>query len=451
MTSTLNSGGLIDLEVKKILNSPNPITNNYEYEIVVHTEKHNIYIKMLRSVEWLKDYNSNVSDFIVISFDIMGGEYIKKIYPNKDNLEATITKLHKYNAVPPVSKRYKMVMINNVDGVEGSMYTKMSETDLNQTFKFTCEAQLILREFEGLRAVSVGGVYRDTDVNSVISTAFNALLSSKLTVHGKKAEVLLSKEAPQNDFVYNQIIVPSGTTLLDLPSWLQHKPGYGVYNGNIGTYFDLYNDKPTVFIYPLYKITPPTKGPELIIFHSNTSRYEFVENTYTKDGDILKIMCGNKIQNIDQGSNSLINVGSAYIAQDPNVVMNRSFEVNDEKVQMNKNDRLEGVYITKRRDNVEKTLYVGNGENNYVVRSDMLKGTLSHYQIPWNFCNFDLLIPGMGTTFVYEDERYGISKLYGTLQSGFAKYNHINGTTTGLLNIMVQNPNVYLAKEREES
>lgn len=443
-----SASGLIDLEIKKILETQNQYTNDFVYDLVIHTEKENINISMLYSIEWLKDFNSNLTDYIIATFDVLGGTYIKKIYQNRDNLEATITKKHKNNKVPPLSVRYKLVFLTNTSGVEGSQYSKMTEEELNQTYKFRCEAQLIERNFEGLRAVTFGTVLKNTTVGDAIGTIFKTIVGAMIKVNGQSIPLAIYKDKPNNDYVYKNLVIPQGMNLLDFPSWLQHEKGLGVYNGNIGTYYITYKDKPTIFIYPLYTTTDISTIPKLMIYHANTSKYEFVENTYKEENGLIKLLCGNNIKNQDDGSNGLISKGSAIISQDPNTIMNRNLEITDGKAKVDKKNIADGASITKRRDGVEKAIYVGSGSNLYATRSNLIKETLSFYQIPWKFCNFELLLPGMVTTFVYEDEKYGITKLNGVLQSGYAKYDKINGTTTGLINIMVQNPNVYFAEER---
>ena len=80
-----SASGLIDLEIKKILETQNQYTNDFVYDLVIHTEKENINISMLYSIEWLKDFNSNLTDYIIATFDVLGGTYIKKIYQGRNN------------------------------------------------------------------------------------------------------------------------------------------------------------------------------------------------------------------------------------------------------------------------------------------------------------------------------------------------------------------------------
>lgn len=439
--------GLIDLEVNKILSNPNIKKDMYEYEVWLHTEKDNILVNMLETIEWLKDFNYNITDYIVLTFHLTGGDYIRRIYPNKDNLEATIIKNNRYGTEGPVSIRYKMILLNNDNGVEGSSYSKMSETELNQTYMFKCEAQLVLREYEGLRAVTFGGIFKNTTVTDVVMHAFTNVQKKILKVSGSELDLRIEMDVGNNNFMYKQIVVPTGMTLVDFPSWLQNSE-YGVYNGDIGTYYTVYKGNRCIYVYPLYTDLALSPSGTLMIYHANTSRYENVDNTYVVDGKLVKIICGNNIKNEDKGSTPLINEGSATIFNDPNTIMNRTFSVTNDKVEFDKDARLTGNSIVKRRDGAEKVVYLGTVPNMYVQRSVMLRNTMSFYQIVWKFCNFDLIIPGMKVTFVYEDDEYGITKLNGVVQSGYCKYQKTDNTIHGILNIMVQNPNVWFAEER---
>lgn len=441
--------GLIDLEVNKIINNPNIKKDMYEYTVWLHTEKDNILVEMLENIEWLKDYNSNVTDFIVITFHLMGGDFIRKLYPYKDSLEATLIKNNRYGTEGPVSIRYKMILLNNDNGVEGSEYSKMTEDELNKTYKFKCEAQLVLIDYEGLRSVTFGGIYKNTDVTDVVLNAFTTVQEKLLKINGVRLGLNITMDNGNNEYKYKQIVVPTGMSLLDFPSWLQNSE-YGVYNGNIGTYFTVYLGKKCIYVYPLYYTESINVGNRLMVFHANTSKYENIDNTYYVDGASIKIICGNNITNEDKGSTPLINEGSAIVANDPNSVLNRSFNVTNDKVEFDKNARLKGASIITRRDGGEKVIYAGTAPNMYIKRSIMLKNTMSFYQIIWKYCDFDLLRPGMKVTFVYEDSKYGITRLNGVVQSGYCRYQATDHTQHGILNLMVQNPNILRAEKEQK-
>ncbi|MGE3592512.1 MAG: hypothetical protein AB7G52_08480 [Arcobacter sp.] len=437
----LVTGGLIDLEIRDIIKSSNNKTNNLEYDIYLHTPDKDIFITLINTIEILRDYNGNISDYIVTNFIMYSGDFIKDVIPYKDNLELTIVmkivgEETKYN-------RYKFVITNNTADIYGSKYTKLSKDELNKSEQFVVEGQCVIREVEALRTFYVDGIYKNTDVKSlIVSELINTAKESR--VEGTTIPIQVDMREPNNDMQYNHINVPTGTKYFDLPTFLQNTT-YGVYNGSIGTYFQRYKDNNIVFVYPLYDIELfSTSTKKLILYHANTHKLDHVENTYMVDGDIVKILCGNNITNVDNGENELINSGDGLVNTNTKLIMSRNAIVTDDKLTLDKDTHLTGKKMKDKRDGVTKSNYVGNEVNMYKHRSLVNRNTMAVYQIPWNFCDIELLYPGMPVCFMYEDEKNGIVKLNGVLQSVYSRYNNTTKTTSGIINVMVMKPNVYL-------
>jgi hypothetical protein len=433
------TGGLIDLELSKILSSPNNKVSDGEYKVILHTTENDYLIdnKDFLTLENKRDYNTNISDFIVINFMMYAGDFWKEIHPYRDNLELTILITHP--GLDDISKTFKFVILNNINNPYTNNSSKLSKEELNKTEQVRVEGQCVIKLVEALRTMVTDGIFTSTTVKNLMINEFVSILAeSKMS--GSAMGFNVDIVEPNNDMLYDHIVVKTGTKLINLPTVLQNGK-YGVYNGSIGTYFQFYEDEPYLFIYPLYdKSRFDEVDKKLQIFYVNNSRLDYIENTYFQDGDIIKIIATSQTKSIDSGENDLMDSGEAYISSSPELLLERNAVVKDGDIVVSREAQLSGSKYKERRDSVSKAKYLGNESNLYKHRAKILKNTLAIYQIQWNFSDIDLLYPGMPLQFIYEDEEEGIIKLNGVLQSTYSRYTTDTNTESGILNIMVEKP-----------
>jgi hypothetical protein len=214
-----------------------------------------------------------------------------------------------------------------------------------------------------------------------------------------------------------------------------------VYNGDIGSYLKEYENKLTFFIFPLYNNELfEDSNKKLMIYGANNIRLNFIENTYLVDGDIIKILSNANVNIIDNGENEYINTGDGYTSSDPSLIMSRNSMVTDNEIYYTKDTQLSGAKKKDRRDGVSKATYLNNESNLYKFRSKIIKNSMAIYQITWNYCDMDLLYPGMPSAYIYEDEVNGIMELKGVVISTYYRYNEATKTTSGLINLAVEKP-----------
>lgn len=444
------SGGLIDLDISKIFEQPNPRTNNVDYDVIVHTPNEDIGINLLKTIETMRDYNGNLTDFIIVSFSMGAGDFVKEIYPNRDNCELSIIKTTEDD---DKVVRYKFVLLNNNNGVRASKYLTKTRAELNAEEQFQVEVQCLPVELELLRSTYTDGVFKNTTVKDLLITEYYqgkqeitgdkpGTDESKVQIGSSPRYIEVDIVEPHNDMVYTHIEVPTGTKLTDLPFYLQ-ETNYGVYNGGIGAYLQEHDEELFFFIYPLYNSSLfETRDKKLIIYYSSNIRLNFIENTYTVEGDIVKILANSDVKVIDNGENDLMNTGSGLVGSNPYLLLERNSNITDDEIKFDKEAHNSGSKIKNRRDGVDRTQYIQNESNMYKQRSVILKHTMAIYQITWNFADIDLLYPAMPVRYTYEDEIDGIVELDGLLQSVYARYNEETKTMSALINIAVEKPDI---------
>lgn len=433
------TGGLLDTDINKIIKTPNPVKNNMKYNIVLHTPERDIDIKLIKSVETLRDYNEYSSDYILASFIMYGGDFIKDVVPFKDNLELTIGVdfPDSYESI-----RFKFILSNNNENINTGMYLKFTYEELNKTEQFNVVGQCLLREAEVMRSVFISGTYKNITIDKLLMTElYNRANATKITGTEIKPSVDVAKVA--NTTVYGHIIIPTGTKLFNLANFLQDGV-YGIYTGGVSTYFQYYNKKPTIFVYPLYDNERFNNSEKkLMVYNSNTHKLTFIDNTYMVDGDILKIIANGDVTVIDNGENDLISEGGSFTSSDPYAMNKQSSVVSSDKMVVDHNEQIQTNNAKERRDGVNKTRYVSSESNKFKQATVVNKSLQAIYQIKWRYSNIDLIYPGMPTCYIYEDIEKGIIRLNGTVISTYERYDHANKTKSAIVNIMVEKPLVF--------
>lgn len=439
-------GNLIGIEVNPILETNNPIAKGLSYSGVLHTPKLDIKLSMINSYDVLRDYNGNVGDYVLIDFSLISGTYVRDVAPYKDNLELTVTCEVK-DEVNNKSKiefehRYKFVISNHTSDESDRTNIQDRET-LNTTSFKRVVGQCLDRGLEAIRSCMSNGIFRDTTVENVILSELANVTANGIYVDGTTITPSVDIVKCDNIQQYNHIIVGTGrgsdVKILDLPSYL-HNTKYGVYNGGIFTYYQIYNKKDYIFVGPSYNsmLYHTSKGKKLIIVRSNSILYDEVESTYLIDGDTIKILVKSDAKAIDNGENDFISDGDSYAVTNPMAIINRDLSISKNNVSTSTTNRLESVSIKDRRDKNNTTNYVGANVNLYKIRSKYVRATMAIFQVIWNNCDMDLIYPGMPVCYIYADSKNGVINLYGTVQSTYSRFNNELKTRSGLINIAVE-------------
>jgi len=422
-------------EVNDIITNTMSDKHNVEYEVILHTVDIDYTVSMVESIEILRDYNSNIADYVVMTCMMQAGDYIKDIHPYKDNLEVTLTR--KINDAH-LKQRYKLVIMNNKGDIEGTRYDNSSREELNSLEMIRIEGQCVDRVSEALRLVYVDGVYRLTDIDRLLKVKFNTGVEPL----GFEGNLIIDLVKPDNTREYDHIEVPTGLDLFNLPTYLQNTH-YGVYNGNIGTYLQFYNNKTTIFIYPLYDTKRFDKAEKkLMVYGVSSAKFDFVEHTYFVDGDLVKILAGKSTVGVNDGEDALLDSGVGFTHTDANKIIERNSMVTDGEVNVDTEHMNTGQIYKNKADQSNKSVHLGPVDNMFKHRSEIMKKTMAVYQIQWNHCDPDLIYPGMPVMYIYLKDEDNVVKLKGIVQSIFVLNNIGTNTVNAMLNIMVEKPNI---------
>lgn len=441
---------LLQIDIKEIINATNPNTDNLQYSLILHTPEEDYTVPIVKLIEVMRNYNKYVGDYIVVTFYMPAGDFIKGMYKYRDNMELTIVQTDKYDTSFVKSTRYKFVLLNNNKNVYGSNYAIQTKEELNKHEMLKIEGQCIDRVVEGMRLLQVEGIYENVTIKDLITAELTEKLEG-LAVDGNAESVRIDIEEPNNPATIKQIILPTGVYALDFPSYLQNSI-YGVYNNGLGTYVQDWYDNKTLFVYPLFDVNRVNNREyRLIIYYTSAVKFNYIDNTYFLDGSTLKIIAGTTLRSLDDAENEFINSGDGYIRTKPQQIMNRNVMVGNDKLTLDNTTQVEGTKFKERRDGVSRARYVGPEVNMYKHRTYVNRQTMGMYEFTWYYSNPDLIYPGMPLLYLFEDSAGVISQLEGAVQLVCTVWDAAKNTRSSLITFFARKPVTLSEKESSSS
>ena len=398
-------GSPITEELIKISHSKQGLIK-YAYSALIHiVEKDLAYqpIKVL-GIDIERDYEHNLADVINCELAVSQGTWSDYIMPFVENLEISII-AEPVNFRAPVSvTRYKAYCktLVNFRKTDARLQNVNTET-IDRMDIVKVEFQLVPLLMEKLLPLQIG----TNVVNSNVTDALTSLLMGEATkLQGlDNADMLKGVDMVKadNETVYDNIPIPHGIKLLDLPFFLQKKL-YGVYKQGMGHYIQT----GMWYIYPKSRTKRNDDKTRFInIFISPKDFLKYTVNTWMKEGNDLYIIAAleGDSKDISTSANTL-NKGNGIR------VLNPDLQTTDESVKVAGNKA-----IISRANNVSEVIL--NESKNGVVNAPFLmsqKDTNIYEQVSqveardgkliglvWHNSQADLVKPGSVVRVHYTD------------------------------------------------
>lgn len=444
-------GYRLEEAIQAVTTMPN-IFRNYSFDFTLHTQFDDLVLDKIVAYERMRDYVNNVGDYILLSFKINLGTYVKRIYPERDYLMCTVNKKYATSSVKPINDQYKAVIVNDDGKTENlAALQTMTEADLNKDGLIDVELQLYPIEIEAFKQKFIEGIYKESTVTNLIGGLF-AVNAKDIKLNGKEMDFKINMYPASNPTSYDNIILPSGLPLVNLPAYLQ-STSYGVYNGDCGMYYQRYAGLNCLWIYPIYSRDRFEKEKDyikLIIYKATNTRYDVVENSYSLMNNNLEVIGSTKSKLGERSVNNIMNRGDSYVTPNNAFLLNRDMEVTDDEVIYDSSKYLSGVKAVIRPDAMLKAQFIPSTPNMYKARSDLIKGLMATVQVPWHFSNDEMVYPGMPVQYVTEDSIYGTRMQEGTLLSIFTRYDGELKTTSSMLLVAVRSLAAFTPAPKEE-
>jgi len=404
------------LDIKRILQGK---TNRvrFEYKGTLHTPKEDFEITKILTIDIVRNYVKNIGDEIFLQIMMPLGDYVKRLYPHRQNLEITIKRTSLFEAGQEKNtnddidvERYKAIFIYDKNPqIKTSDFDNIDKTSLDLTQILTVEFQLLNRALEPLRIKTTGGIFSNKNPKEVMQVLLGGE-SLKVLIDGKPSIDGIDIVEPDNTEKLSHVVIPQGTHVAAIPTYMQERMG-GVYNAGIGTYLQTYKNKRYWFVYPLYKYTrfKTDKGPKAIFYSTPPYRYPIVERTFRVEGDNIYILAMSTKKYIDKAEADMMNTGIGFRQADARAFMKKPVLLDEKGSVVGIKNRLVSEVGLKSRDDGLNYAPISNeriSANPFKQYSQINAKNGANLRFSWYNANPNLLYPGMPCKFVYlENDR----------------------------------------------
>ena len=398
-------GSPITEELIKISHSRQGLIK-YAYSALIHiVEKDLAYqpIKVL-GIDIERDYEHNLADVINCELAVSPGTWSDYIMPFVENLEISIIAEPVNFRAPVTVSRYKAYCktLVNFRKTDSRLQNVNTET-IDRMDIVRVEFQLVPLLMEKLLPLQIG----TNVVNSNVTDALTSLLMGEATkLQGlDNADMLKGVDMVKadNETVYDNIPIPHGIKLLDLPLYLQ-KNLYGVYKQGMGHYIQT----GMWYIYPKSRTKRNDDKTRFInIFISPKDFLKYTENTWTKEGNDLYIIAAleGDSKDISTSANTL-NKGNGIRVLNPDLqTTDESVKVAGNKAIISRTNNVSEVILNESKNGVVNAPFILNQKdtNIYEQVSQVEARDGKLIGLVWHNSQADLVKPGSVVRVHYTD------------------------------------------------
>lgn len=398
-------GSPITEELIKISHSRQGLIK-YAYSALIHiVEKDLAYqpIKVL-GIDIERDYEHNLADVINCELAVSPGTWSDYIMPFVENLEISIIAEPVNFRVPITVSRYKAYCktLVNFRKTDARLQNVNTET-IDRMDIVRVEFQLVPLLMEKLLPLQIG----TNVVNSNVTDALTSLLMGEASkLQGlDNADMLKGVDMVKadNETVYDNIPIPHGIKLLDLPLYLQ-KNLYGVYKQGMGHYIQT----GMWYIYPKSRTKRNDDKTRFInIFVSPKDFLKYTENTWTKEGNDLYVIAAleGDSKDISTSANTL-NKGNGIRVLNPDLqTTDESVKVADNKAIISRANNVSEVILNESKNGVVNAPFILNQKdtNIYEQVSQVEARDGKLIGLVWHNSQADLVKPGSVVRVHYTD------------------------------------------------
>lgn len=391
---------------------------NWYYEAYIQTEKGEIGIDKVLTIDITKDYEKGFTDNMVLEVSMFKKAYIESLYPIKDNFKIILKQTQvteKENGMrilqPKIEKRlYKGILVDPIDYGNNS---KQSNTAFSNDDKKNWDKELINVKIQ-LYDLAAEQVMKMT-FGQIVHGIPGEICRDMLTKAYEYVEVDKSLKikgvsliTPDNQKRYDDIIIPHGTKLIDLPRYIQDK-WYGIYNYGIGSYLH----KGIWYLYPLYNYKRFDQEEIRATIHVIPKGFLMdSKRTYHVNRGHVTILCGGGVESKDNSNVKTINQGDGMTYYDKTKLSNEIIEKKESGLYLNAGKAKKQIVQSKRDDQMNYAPTVPDRVSTSLaqVMSQVSQRNGVAMTFAWEYGHPLLLVPGMPVRIVYykDDKRYEV-------------------------------------------
>ena len=263
-------------------------------KVTLHTPISDIEVFSIVDIDVENNYAKNYGPVISVSIRMEARQWINDFYRHVDNMEMTLGSI-----------RYKAIV--NTDtllNIEALNMDSMTDLELDRVGMLDITFQLLDRSLEALRYVTVGGIYKNVNIETLLSTVLYDG-SKSVNVDGTSAIDHIRISPISNERIYKNIVIPHGTRLIDFPSYLQKR--YGVYSTGIGFY--IHNR--IMYIYPVFNTNIKDSGKKTLrVLLYSSPIAEVSDSGVYISGDVVTVVGIGNNSTLDRKDAKMISNGN---------------------------------------------------------------------------------------------------------------------------------------------
>lgn len=241
------------------------------------------------------------------------GDYTYLILPHREHLlvDLFIEPLHENRSVdedtPTRHRRYRAILLNqDRPSLESLQPHSSNIEDLNHQGPIAVKFELVEEALYQTRFQSFGGNYRKSLAADILVSVLSET-SRSLELKEEDGIRGVDLVGGFNQRVREQITIPHGTPLEDVPYVLQQQEG-GIYSAGLGCFLQ----RGLWYIYPLYNPTRTREDPRtLTIIRVPPNRYYGAERTYRTTENQIIIIASGDVQSDEAALSQQLNEGNA--------------------------------------------------------------------------------------------------------------------------------------------
>lgn len=362
-------------------------------EAYVHTKDRDIKVYKVESLDIISDFSSAYTDTVVLVFHMQMSEFIHHVSRNVLTLEMTILKTTSKETFKIRMKAVLPTRTSNEIGVQSLSRQTNENLDITGLTRVELHGKHVFAE--AASTVVIGGNYLNTSLHFLMDKVIRHYTGkAKLSTGEVLGNVIVT--TPNNSRVYEQVLIPSGTSLLKLPKMLQEK--YGVYTSGIGSYLRPFEDGTSVWwIYPTYgRAVLNSNVPTLRVFVFYNKRADVLKNTLQRDKNVIIIAAA-----LIEQDNPVMDNRPALRSTDVTVIdTERMIEYPSTyktgEVMINSKDRTKRIGLYDRKDKTELPELSARRTCNMYQASATVTANMTHTMaFKWINGIQELLVPGM--------------------------------------------------------
>ena len=393
-------------------------SGNFGWDAVVHLDNEILVPLMVLAVNVERRYVDSFTDEMTCTLLFPLGKYARRIYPNRNNLQISLTKIPLHEGVKGANidlelsaERYSAILLDHGPApTEGQGAESNDEMVLDLTNLVEVSFQLFNKAAEQLRLLTVGGVFRKTRVDDLILSLLTKE-ASKVSVYDERALSGIDLVPVSNQGQNEQVVITQGTRLVDVVGYLQGR--VGVYNASASSYFQ----NKFWYVFPLHDASHfSDRLTTLTILVLPKRKFSDIERTFTQNASSLVILASSETGFRDDSGRQYLSDGNGARFADASKLMEGSSQTQGNRVLLSRG-ATNSEFTTDANGNNLNHAPVPNQRitaNPFSVCSALNARNGGVFKLVWQNSDSSLIIPGMVARIVYFDVDQ-IKEIYGVV------------------------------------